>query len=268
VKVRVLVAHSAVERRHLVMTTLESWAKVSKSPVNQEAQEMNFKDLMQELKSLGSEQFRKTYRRHGVQGEIYGVSFANYGALKKKIKIDHELAVQLWKSGNHDARILATMIADPAKGIGLLDEWVNDLNSYVIIDAVATFASQTSIDPKKVERWMKSKDEWIGCFGWSLFARLVRVDSRFPDESLETYLEVIERDIHKAKNRVKHSMNSALISIGVRDEKLQKEALAAAARIGKVEVDHGDTDCKTPAAAQYILKTVARPSKPKAAKAT
>jgi 3-methyladenine DNA glycosylase AlkD len=229
---------------------------------------MTFKDLMQPLKSLGRDQYRKTYKRHGAQGEIYGVSYANYGALKKKIKTDHDLAAQLWKSGNYDARILATMIADPAQGSGLLDKWINDINSYPISDAVATFASQTSIDPKKVEKWMKSKDEWISCLGWSLFARLARVDSRFSDESLESYLEVIERDIHKAKTRVRHSMNSALISIGVRNEKLQKKALAAAARIGKVEVDHGDTDCKTPDAAQYIRKTVAHASKPKAAKAT
>ncbi len=155
---------------------------------------MNYKDLMHELKSLGSEQFRKTYKRHGVQGELFGVSSAHYGALKKKIKIDHELAGQLWKSGNYDARILATMIADPAKGLGLLDDWVKDLDSYPIVDAVTTFAAQTSIEPRQIEKWMKSKDEWTASFGWLLFARLARGDSRFSDESLESYLEVIGRD--------------------------------------------------------------------------
>lgn len=227
---------------------------------------MNYQNLMQEMKSLGSEQARKTYERHGVQGEIFGVSYTHLGALKKKIKVDHDLAEQLWKSGNHDARILATMIADPAKGAGLLDAWVKDVNSYVISDAVATFACQTSPDRKKVEVWMKSKDEWIGCFGWSLFARLARLDAPFSEESLEDYLEIIERDIHKAKNRVKHSMNSSLISIGVRNEKLQKKALAAAARIGKVDVDHGNTDCKTPDAVGYIRKTAAHLAKAKTVK--
>jgi len=222
---------------------------------------MNYEDLMQELKSFGTEQTRKTLKRHGVQDELYGVSYAHFGALKKKIKVDHELAQQLWKSGVHDARILATMIADPAQGSSVVDEWVKDVSSYVISDALATFAAQNSPDPKKIEKWMKSKDEWIGCFGWSLFARLARNDGPFSDEALEQYLDTIERDIHQAKNRVKHSMNSAVISIGVRNEKLQKKALAAAARIGKVEVDHGDTDCKTPDAAAYIRKTVARAAK-------
>jgi 3-methyladenine DNA glycosylase AlkD len=222
---------------------------------------MNYKDLMQELKSFGTEQTCKTLKRHGVQDELYGVSYAHFGALKKKIKVDHELAQQLWESGVHDARILATMIADPAQGSSLVDQWVKDVSSYVITDALATFAAQNSPDPKKIEKWMKSKDEWIGCFGWSLFAQLARKDGPFSDEALEQYLDTIERDIHQAKNRVKHSMNSAVISIGVRNEKLQKKALATAARIGKVEVDHGETDCKTPDAAAYIRKTVARAAK-------
>jgi len=219
---------------------------------------MTYKELMQELKSLGSEQTRKTYKRHGIQGEIYGVSYAAMGVLKKKIKIDHQLAGQLWKSGNHDARILATMIADPAKGSALVEEWIKDLDSFAICDAVASFAAQTSIDAKRIEKWMKSSDEWTASMGWVMLARLARVDARFSDQSLEEYLEVIERNIHTAKNWVRYSMNSALISIGIRNDKLQKKALAAAARIGKLEIDYGDTECKTPDAAPYILKAAAR----------
>jgi len=219
---------------------------------------MNYKDLMKELESLGSEQFRKTFRRHGVKGELFGVSYAHFGTLKKKLKTDHDLALQLWQSGNYDARTLATMIADPAKGASVIDQWVGDIDSYPISDAVATYAAQAPIDRKKIEKWMNSKDEWTASFGWSLFARVARMDSPFSPEDLAKYLETIERDIHKAKNRVKHSMNSAVISIGVRNADLQKKALAAAARIGKVDVDHGDTDCKTPDAAAYIKKTAAR----------
>jgi len=227
---------------------------------------MNYKDLMKELESLGNEQFRKTYRRHGVKGELFGVSSAHFGTLKKKIKTDHDLALQLWKSGNYDARVLATMIADPAVAATVIDDLVKDVDSYPISDAVATYAAQAAIDRKKIEKWMRSKDEWTSSFGWSLFARVARMESPFSPEELAEYLVEIERDIHRARNRVKHNMNSAVISIGVRSEALQKRALAAAARIGKVEVDHGDTDCKTPDAAEYIKKTAAR-LKTKTAKA-
>jgi 3-methyladenine DNA glycosylase AlkD len=68
---------------------------------------MTEKEILAELRSLGTEQNRKIYSRHGVQGEMFGVSYANLEKLRKKIKTDHMLAGQLWAAGNHDARILA-----------------------------------------------------------------------------------------------------------------------------------------------------------------
>jgi hypothetical protein len=60
-------------------------------------------------------------------------------------------------------------------------------------------------------------------------------------------------------------MNNALISIGIRNPKLRKQAIAAAKRIGKVDVDHGETSCKTPDAAPYIAKAAAYGAKKKKA---
>src|SRR6185369_7128981 len=94
--------------------------------------------VLDQLKALGTEQARKTYRRHGVGEEVYGVSYADLKTLTKKIKINHDLAQTLWASGNHDARILATMIADPKKADSdLLESWVHALHNYVITDAVS-----------------------------------------------------------------------------------------------------------------------------------
>ena len=74
---------------------------------------MNVKQALAKLKALGTAQNRKVYARHGVTREAFGVSYANLGKLVREIKVDHELALGLWKSGNHDARVLATMVADP-----------------------------------------------------------------------------------------------------------------------------------------------------------
>jgi 3-methyladenine DNA glycosylase AlkD len=105
-----------------------------------------------------------------------------------------------------------------------------------------------------MEKWTQSKKEWIGQAGWNLLARLAMKDEELPDGYFENYLGIIEREIHSSKNRVKHTMNGALISIGIRNGKLEKKALAVAKKIGKVEVDHGETNCKTPDAAEYIRK--------------
>ena len=71
-------------------------------------------------------------------------------------------------------------------------------------------------------------------------------------------LATIEKEIHRSPNWARYAMNSALISIGVYKPALRKKAIAAARRIGKVEVDHGETYCKTPDAVAYIEKASKR----------
>ena len=224
---------------------------------------MTTTQVLRELESLGSEQTRKTYRRHGVSGDVYGVSYADLGKLKKRLTVDHDLARTLWSSGNHDARILATMIADAALlGAKDVDVWVRDLDNYVLTDAFAALAAKAPGARERGERWSDSDHEWTGRAGWLVLAHVAMTDQELPDEYFERHLETIERDIHTRKNRVRDAMNSALIAIGLRNDRLQKIAMDAAARIGTVNVDHGETSCKTPDAGQYIRRAAARkPSK-------
>ncbi len=222
---------------------------------------MTAKSVLAELESLGTGQNRKVYARHGVASPMFGVSYANLGKLKKKIKSDHALAEELWKSGNHDARILATMVADPEQASSsLLDAWVKELDNYVVTDAFSSLASKAPQSTSKMKKWMRSRDEWISSAGWNMVTSKALWDDSIDDAFLEDCLKTIESKIHTSKNRVRHSMNSALISIGMRNAKLEKKALAAAKRIGRVEVDHGETGCKTPEAASYIAKAKARKS--------
>ena len=193
---------------------------------------MDFEEVMKQLETSGSEQTRKTYRRHGVTGEMFGVSYATLGALTKKIKTNHELATKLWATGNHDAQILATMIADPKlMSASLLEDWVKSLSNYGITDGFAKLAAQTPCAQKKFEKWMKAKKEWISYAGWLMLAQSV-ANADLPDSYFENHLATIEREIHTRQNRVKHAMNMALIGIGTRRDNLQKQALAIAKRIG------------------------------------
>jgi len=220
---------------------------------------MTAQEVLQELETLGSEQTRKTYRRHGVGDNVYGVSYAALGALKKRIKSNHPLAVQLWASGNHDARILATMIADPAQmEEALLEAWAHDLGNYVVTGALADLAGASPTARACMERWTTADEEWVGSAGWHLLARLALTNPALPDAYFAPYLARIERDIHTQKNRVRYAMNSALIAIGQRNDALAQAALATAATIGRVHVDHGLTSCKTPDAATSIHRARAR----------
>lgn len=216
---------------------------------------MTTETVLAELESLGTEQTRKIYRRHGAGENLYGVSYASFGALKKRIKVDHDLALGLWASGNYDARILATMIADPERvDARLMETWAKDLENYALSDALAGLFGKTKHAKAKAEKWLGAKSEWVARTGWLLVAQLAQNDKELPDDYFERHLEAIERDIHSSRNRVRDAMNSAVIAIGARNAALEAKAIAAAKRIGKVEVDHGETGCKTPDAVEYILK--------------
>jgi 3-methyladenine DNA glycosylase AlkD len=227
---------------------------------------MNKTEVLRQLESYGTAQNRKVYARHGMTGPMFGVSYANLGKLRRQIKVDHALAEQLWATGNHDARVLATMIADPARTTArMLDAWVKEAGCGGCT-ALSNLAAESPVALARVEKWTRSKDEWVGAAGWHTLASLARDHDALSDEVLAGYVDRIEDEIHSAKNRTRYAMNNALISIGIRNPKLEKRAIAAAKRIGKVEVDHGETSCKTPDAVSYIRKAVAHRANKKSAK--
>ena len=219
-------------------------------------------EVMKELRAKGTAQNRKVYRRHGIRGELFGVSYAALGKLKKKIKTDQALAEQLWVTGNHDAHVLATMIADGSKiDVRTLNAWVKDVDNRGLAGAVSNVAAEAKSAKARMEKWTVSRNEMTACTGWHTLASIARQDNGLPDAYFVKYLETIESKIHTSRNWVKYAMNNALINIGVRNPALEKKAIAAAKRIGRVEVDHGETGCKTPDAAAYIKKTVAHRKK-------
>jgi 3-methyladenine DNA glycosylase AlkD len=215
---------------------------------------MNLAEAMRELESLGTAQNRKVYARHGVSAPAFGVSFADLNTLRKKLKVDHALAEQLWATGNHDARVLATMIADPRQlTAAKLRAWSRSLSDYVCTDAFSKLAAQSPAARESMDEWADAPGEWIAAVGWNLVAMTVDPPGGATDAELKRRLATIEAEIHDRPNRVRYAMNNALIAIGARPS-LRAAAIAAARRIGTVEVDHGETGCKTPDAVAYIEK--------------
>jgi 3-methyladenine DNA glycosylase AlkD len=223
---------------------------------------MTLDETLAELEALGTEQNRKIYARHGAVGEMYGVSFANLGILRKKIKMDHQLAKGLWETGNYDARIFATMIADPSSFTAKeIDAWVKDLNCYALVDAFSKLVVQTTFAQSRMEKWVRTKGEWTASAGWNLVSHLAMHDAEKPDSDFEPLIQTIEDNIHESQNRVRYAMNMAMISIGIYRQSLRTQVLEAGKRIGTVEVDHGETSCETPDIVQYIKKTIDRQRK-------
>ena len=221
---------------------------------------MELTEVMEELEAMGTEQNRKVYPRHGARFPMFGVSFANLGALQKRIKTDHALAMALWQTGNHDARMLACRIADPAAvSVSDANEMAKACDNYVVAESFAGMLSDAPIAHGRGARWRDRKDEWIASAGWAITASLALKEQVSAGEG-RALLDQIEAEISTRPNRVRHEMNQVVIALGLLPE-LHDRALEVAAAISPVDVDHGETSCQTPDAAAYIERTLAHRAK-------
>jgi 3-methyladenine DNA glycosylase AlkD len=223
---------------------------------------MNAQEILSTLEKLGKPQTAAIYQRHGSGDNVFGVLTTEIGKLQKKIKVDHALAMQLWKTKNAEARVLALQVADPQKltrteADGLLkDGPVRFIGRYL-----SGLVARSPIAEKTMRDWMKSPDESTRELGYVILGVRLRDDpDSISDADAEKILARIEKEIHRSPNWARYAMNGALIGIGIAKPALRNKAIAAAKRIGKVEIDHGETNCKTPDAVPYIEKAVKRQS--------
>lgn len=239
-------------KKSAVKATVKQASKQVAKPI---AKRMSLTEAMSALEKAGSAQTRKTYARHGAEGPMFGVSFAVLKTLVKRIGVDHELALALWDTKNLDARTLAMKIADPARmDSSDLDAWTRENRMRACGGYVAMIAAEGPLGATKAREWFASSDAALRPSAWTLAGFLATLDEKTTDEWLLERLAHMEKTIHSAPNAERESMYRALIMIGGRNAALRKAATAAAKRIGKVEVDYGDTACKTPDAGPYIAK--------------
>jgi len=221
---------------------------------------------MSQLKSMGTAQNVKVYRRHGAVGKLFGVSFANLGKLKKQLRTNQALAERLWKTANVDARTLALMIADPEElKASVLDGWLRDIRYPLLAGMLADVVAQSRFADSRLIKWCKSPNEITRTAGYSLVCSVFKAAEKsklaaqyLDDAACKKILATIEAEIHGSRNQARQAMNGALIAIGIYRPRLTALAKKTAKRIGKVTVDHGETGCKTPDAIAYIDKAVRR----------
>ena len=221
---------------------------------------MNYQEAMRRLEEYGTAQAQKIYKRHGaLPDNVFGVSFANLNVLAKEIKRDHALARALWQSKNYDARNLAVKIAEPKKmDLDELREWGRDVTNYMHAGSLGSLASSSDHYATAIAEWTGSDDEYLINAGYSVLGSALKNNPDcLSDDQVREYLAKIEREIHVKPNWARYSMNWCLISIGTYKLSLTEEAKQVARRIGKVEVDHGETSCKTPDAEPYIERAAA-----------
>ncbi len=221
---------------------------------------LNARDILKRLKELGKPQTAAIYQRHGSGDNVFGVLTSEIAKLQKKIKVDHVLSMELWKTGNAEARMLALQVADPAQlTLADADGLLKDGPAHFLGCYLSILLARSPIATELMHSWMKSPDEFAREMGYGIFEIRLKDDpDSIGDAEAENVLATIEAEIQGSPNWARYAMNVALISIGVFKPTLREKAIKTAKRIGKVEIDHGETYCKTPDAASCIERASKR----------
>lgn len=220
---------------------------------------LSVEEVMAAMQAEGTAQNVKIYRRHGGVDPIFGVSFAFLGKLAKKIKKDQDLAAALWATGNFDAMSLAAMIADPAAFTDAeADRWLLGVRCYGAAGALATVIAPSPVGLSRTRTWIADTAEYTRTTGYDTLGVMLKLGLPLDAAWLGGVIGTIEAEVAGSANRARHAMNMTLIAIGGYRADLREQALAAAARIGRIVVDHGETSCVTPDIAPYIAKIAAR----------
>jgi len=191
---------------------------------------------LRELKSLADSRVRAKMEYFGVRvPKAHGISAPVLHAFAKEIKENHALALELWDSGIHEARVLATLIGESEKVTAEeMERWVRDFNSWDVVDAACCYLyAHAKPAWSKTTAWSRRPEEFVKRAAFSLIAYLSYKDKEAPDARFVSFLKVIEREAYDERNFVKKAVNWALRNIGKRNLRLNREAIRAAERIGQ-----------------------------------
>jgi len=219
---------------------------------------MKLKEVMAALKAKGSEQIKRILMKHGAKEPFFGVKVGDMKPIAKQIKGDQALALELYATGNGDAQYLAGMVADGRKMTSKqLQTWAETATWDMISGyTVSWVASEHPEGFTLAVKWTKSKDEQVLRAGWTTLGAIAATvpDADLPIAEYGKLLERVVKEMPKAPGGAQYSMNNFVIMVGTYMAPLAAKAMAAARKIGKVEIDMGDTNCNVPVAADYIVK--------------
>jgi 3-methyladenine DNA glycosylase AlkD len=168
-----------------------------------------------------------------VAPRAFGVSVANLRVMAKGIGRDHALAAQLWASGWYEARMLATLVDDPALVTRRqMDQWARQFDNWAICDtACFHLFDRTPHAWSKVDAWSRRREEFVKRAGFALIASLGVHDKKAPDVEFLRRLPLIETAATDERNFVKKAVSWALRVVGRRNRALHAEAVELALRL-------------------------------------
>jgi 3-methyladenine DNA glycosylase AlkD len=208
---------------------------------------MTSEQVIANLKQHANAQAVEGMARFGIRpAQALGISIPTLRKMAREIGRNQALAVALWASGIHEARILASMIAEPQLvSVELMEAWVNDFDSWDVCDQVCgNLFDKTPYAYQKAKEWCQQEKEFVRRAGFVTMAELAVHDKQAQDEAFVQFFPLIKQYSGDERNFVKKAVNWALRQIGKRNSHLRSLALECAYEIH-------DMDSKT---AHWVAK--------------
>lgn len=209
---------------------------------------MDISKVIDMIKEISDERAVKIWEKIGLDTEKYlGAGLTNLRKLGKKIGRTRELANSLWETDIHDAKLLACFIDEPKKIT--IDDIKRYSNNVLFWDLSDKFCSEVIAKTKFSEdlatEWLDDKNEFKRRSSYVLISGLAK-KKKHDNDFFINWLNIAEKKIDKETNWVREGILYMLIAVGKVNDELKEKVLQLSTRIGKIEIDYGDTSCKAP----------------------
>jgi hypothetical protein len=220
---------------------------------------MTANEVLQEMKPMGQEKYKRLlFKNYGVKEPCFGVPIGDLKKIQKRIKKDHQLALDLYESGNYDAMYLAGLIADDARMTRRdLQRWVDKAYAGSLPGATVPWVAAGSLHGRELAlEWIESAKPLVASAGWATLSSLVAIkdDADLDLAELKRLLQRVQKTIHQAPDAVRYHMNMFVIAVGSYVKALTELAIQTGEKIGQVTADLGNNNCQVFFAPDYIRK--------------
>ena len=192
------------------------------------------KAVLAEMRALRNPENVAGMKRFGIAAtNALGLTTPEIRRIARNIGRNQPLAEQLWKTGIHDARILASMVASPAEiSRATMDQWASEFDSWDVCDGCSYgLFDSTRWAESKIRKWAKDKREFVRRAAFAIMAGKAVHDKKAPDGVFLAWLPLIEQYAFDERNFVRKAVNWALRGIGKRNATLCAAAIACGERI-------------------------------------
>lgn len=222
---------------------------------------MKLEEVLKQLEALGNENTRKQNTKQGAPDNQFGVKLGDLRKVAKQIKTNHQLALELWNTGNVDARFLSILIMNTnVLTADELDALVCSVKFTRVADWLNSYVINKHSEKEELRlKWLKSADVMAARSGWSLTYE--RVNKSPEGLDILAILDLLEKEMGNAAPEVQWTMNFTLAAIGINFAEHRERAIAIGESLGLYRDYPVSKGCTSPFAPIWINEMVARQSK-------